>query len=81
MVVNERAVGGVDVVVWGGLSGRRGEEWNEGHLGGKSGGVERMRGRGGCGAKGSTKGPGTDEADEDGTTCGIYAFQITKQSL
>ena len=54
MVVYERAIGGVNVVVWGWLSGRGGDERNERHLKGRWGDCGGKRGRGECSATGST---------------------------
>ena len=80
MVVNERAVGGVDEVVRGGVAGGRGEGGDEGHLRGrwrtegeKGGEEERDAGMG--------LGPTADRG-QCGTTFGrIYVFRITQRNL
>ena len=72
MVVNERTAGCVDVVVWGGVSGCRGEGGDEGHLRGGVG-LEERKGRGRerckCGM-----GPASDRG-QGGTTLVEFTYQ------
>ena len=82
MVVYERAIGCVDIMVWGEVSGGRGDGGNERHLRGKWRDVVERKGRVVRVLRGSVAlGPGTDRGQGGTTWSRIYAFQITKQVL